>query len=243
MHSHQLAKLAGVTVRTLRHYHQIGILSEPPRSPNGYRRYTVDDLVRLLRIRHLVGLGVSLTEVPSILDDDLHESTTMVLDRIEADIDAKMAQLSAQRDLVRSLRTEGGAPDAPAGLGGDLSKLHSELGLPAEAARFDLDVATLIAQLSGPDVHAAREAIANLSEHATPAFFDAVKQLAQMPPDAPGEQRQRTADALRANLPTASPNTCESADTATTKMLQELQQLHLNSAQLDTLARLRAPRS
>lgn len=241
MRSHQLAELAGVTVRTLRHYHQIGVLPEPPRSPNGYRRYTVNDLVLLLRIRHLVGLGVSLAEVPRVLDDDSHETTATVLDRIEADIDAEMAQLSAQRDLIRSLRTEENPPDAPAGLGGDVSKLHNELGLPAGAARFDLDVATLIARLSGPDVHAARKAIAGLREHGTPAFFDAVKRLAQMPPDAPAEQRQRTADGLRTILLTPLSSDGEPADATTIKMLEELQRLHLNSAQLDTLARLRVP--
>ena len=50
MLSSELAELAGVTVRTLRHYHQIGLLPEPPRSTGGYRRYNVSDLVRLLRI-------------------------------------------------------------------------------------------------------------------------------------------------------------------------------------------------
>jgi DNA-binding transcriptional MerR regulator len=35
----ELADLAGVTVRTIRHYHAKGLLAEPPRDPSGYRRY------------------------------------------------------------------------------------------------------------------------------------------------------------------------------------------------------------
>ena len=49
MRSNDVAKLAGVTVRTLRHYHQLGLLSEPPRRANGYRDYSPADVARVLR--------------------------------------------------------------------------------------------------------------------------------------------------------------------------------------------------
>ena len=52
MRSGEIARLAGVTVRTLRHYRSIGLLPEPNRSDNGYCEYTLDDLLRLLRIKH-----------------------------------------------------------------------------------------------------------------------------------------------------------------------------------------------
>ena len=41
MRSKEIAALAGVSIRTLRHYHQIGLLPEPPRQNNGYRAYSV----------------------------------------------------------------------------------------------------------------------------------------------------------------------------------------------------------
>ena len=53
MKSSEIAKLAGVSVRTLRHYHAIGLLPEPPRGENGYRDYSAGDLARLLRIKRL----------------------------------------------------------------------------------------------------------------------------------------------------------------------------------------------
>lgn len=53
----ELASAAGVTVRTVRHYHSVGLLPEPAKRPNGYREYGTRDL---LRIRRLVALGLTL---------------------------------------------------------------------------------------------------------------------------------------------------------------------------------------
>ena len=69
MKSNELAKLAGVTVRTLRHYHAIGLLDEPPRQANGYRDYRPEDLLRVLRIRQLASLGFPLDQVAGLLDE------------------------------------------------------------------------------------------------------------------------------------------------------------------------------
>ena len=67
--SNELAKLAGVTVRTLRHYHAIGLLDEPPRQASGYRDYRPEDLLRVLRIRQLASLGFPLDQVAGMLDE------------------------------------------------------------------------------------------------------------------------------------------------------------------------------
>ncbi|MGY2061630.1 MerR family DNA-binding transcriptional regulator, partial [Nocardia gipuzkoensis] len=47
----QLATAAGVTVRTVRHYHHVGLLPEPERDASGYRRYGAQAAVDLIRIR------------------------------------------------------------------------------------------------------------------------------------------------------------------------------------------------
>lgn len=47
-----VARMAGVTVRTLHHYDQIGLLRPTARSGAGYRRYSDADLERLQRIFH-----------------------------------------------------------------------------------------------------------------------------------------------------------------------------------------------
>ena len=59
----QLAAYAGVTVRAVRHYHQVGLLPEPERSSSGYRAYDADAVVALIRIRTLAEAGVPLARV------------------------------------------------------------------------------------------------------------------------------------------------------------------------------------
>lgn len=65
----QVARLAGVTVRTLHHYHEIGLLPPSGQSPAGYRRYAADDLERLQRVLFYRELGFPLEEIVTILDD------------------------------------------------------------------------------------------------------------------------------------------------------------------------------
>ncbi|MEU9073629.1 MerR family transcriptional regulator [Kitasatospora sp. NPDC004745] len=65
-----LAKIAKVTVRTLHHYDEIGLLSPAGRTPAGYRRYGEADLDRLQQILFYRELGFPLEEIAAILDDD-----------------------------------------------------------------------------------------------------------------------------------------------------------------------------
>ena len=65
----QVAHLAGVTVRTLHHYDEIGLLAPTDRTPSGYRRYGLADLERLRRILFYRELGFPLDEIATILAD------------------------------------------------------------------------------------------------------------------------------------------------------------------------------
>ncbi len=64
----RLAELSGVTVRTLHHYDQIGLLSPTLRSAAGYRLYTRSDLTRLQRIVVYRRLEMSLDDIADLLD-------------------------------------------------------------------------------------------------------------------------------------------------------------------------------
>jgi len=55
----ELAGLVGISTRAIRHYHQVGLLAEPTRLPNGYREYSLRDAVELARVRRLTELGLS----------------------------------------------------------------------------------------------------------------------------------------------------------------------------------------
>jgi DNA-binding transcriptional MerR regulator len=65
----RVAALSGVTVRTLHHYDQIGILSPGRQALNGYRRYEDGDLDKLRQIMFYRELGFPLEEVAAILND------------------------------------------------------------------------------------------------------------------------------------------------------------------------------
>ena len=65
----QVAELAGVTVRTLHHYGQIGLLEPQDRTGAGYRRYSEDDLDRLRHILFYRELGFALDDIATILND------------------------------------------------------------------------------------------------------------------------------------------------------------------------------
>lgn len=64
-----LAKLAGISVRTLHHYDKIGLLHPGERTEKGYRIYEKAELLRLQQILFYKELGFSLNEIKDILDD------------------------------------------------------------------------------------------------------------------------------------------------------------------------------
>jgi DNA-binding transcriptional MerR regulator len=83
----EVAELTGVTVRTLHHYDELGLLCPSARSEAGYRLYSYDDLARLREILIWRRLGFSLNEIRSLLDDPGHD---------------RLAALERQRDLVEA---------------------------------------------------------------------------------------------------------------------------------------------
>ncbi len=145
MRSTELASLASVTVRTLRHYHQVGVLPEPPRGSNGYRDYTVHDLIRLLRIKRLAALGVSLTAMTSVLDADSDDHSDL-LDQLDAAIDAEIVRLGEQRALVQLIRAQQTAPDLPPELARFIT-MFPLAGRSAAANRVEREQAILVAHL------------------------------------------------------------------------------------------------
>jgi len=70
------AEIAGVTVRTLHHYDEIGLLTPGGRSSAGHRRYDDADLERLQQILLYRELGFTLDEIAAILDDPEVEART-----------------------------------------------------------------------------------------------------------------------------------------------------------------------
>lgn len=74
-----VAKLAGTTSRTLRHYDDIGLLRPSHTGSNGYRYYDEDALVRLQRILLLRDLGLGLPEIGRVLERTVSEEQALAV--------------------------------------------------------------------------------------------------------------------------------------------------------------------
>lgn len=91
----EVAELAGVSLRTVRHYHAVGLLAEPERKANGYKRYGVAHLVRLLRIKRLSDLGFSLAQIGQMGAADEHPADALRV--LDAELGATIARLQRVR--------------------------------------------------------------------------------------------------------------------------------------------------
>ena len=102
----ELAHQASVSVRTLHHYDQVGLLT-PTRSAAGHRRYTEPDVARLTQVVVLRSVGLSLGEIRGCLDSG--EALAATLTRQLRDLDLRVAQTTALRDRLGFIH-----PQAPA---------------------------------------------------------------------------------------------------------------------------------
>ena len=116
----ELAALAGVTIRTLHHYDEVGLLSPSGRTAAGYRRYGRAEVERLLHILVYRELGFDLARIMRILDDPavnaiehlrqqrarLEEQLTRVhtmINGVEAMMNARKAGLNLTREEIREV--------------------------------------------------------------------------------------------------------------------------------------------
>ncbi len=96
----ELAERAGLTVRTLHHYDEIGLLCPARRSPSGHRLYGTLEINRLQQIRSLQQLGFSLEQIATALARDDFSPLRVVHMHLER----AREQLAHQRELVERLQ-------------------------------------------------------------------------------------------------------------------------------------------
>ena len=96
----ELAKRTGLTVRTLHHYDEIGLLSPAERSDGGHRVYDEADVQRLYRIVSLRSLGFPLDAIADALDGQAFDPREAVDDHISR----LEAQVAREQRLLRTLR-------------------------------------------------------------------------------------------------------------------------------------------
>src|SRR5262245_40217907 len=96
----ELAQRTGLTVRTLHHYDEIGLLSPSQRSPSGHRMYGEREVVRLQQIVSLRQLGFSLEQISECLARPRFSALRVV----ELHVERLLEQIEQQRALAERLQ-------------------------------------------------------------------------------------------------------------------------------------------
>jgi len=100
----QLAAYAGVTIKAIRHYHERGLLDEPPRDASGYRRYGARHAIELVKIRTLAEAGVPLARIKELLAADPERFATAI-DEIDRNLQERIEEIQRTRERIARLGT------------------------------------------------------------------------------------------------------------------------------------------
>jgi DNA-binding transcriptional MerR regulator len=108
MHIGELAERAGLSVKTVRYYSDLGLVPESSRTHSGHRRYDAESAVRLDLVRTLRELGVDLATIRRVLDQEADLGG--VAARHALAIDAQIRVLRVRRAVLRALARSNPSP-------------------------------------------------------------------------------------------------------------------------------------
>lgn len=100
----ELAKAAGVSTDTLRHYERKGVLQRPRRAANGYRQYPPEALDRVLLVRRALAFGFTLDELARVLS--VRDRGEAPCGEVRALAAAKLAEVEERLSQLTELRGE-----------------------------------------------------------------------------------------------------------------------------------------
>lgn len=111
IHIHEVANLTKITVRTLRYYDQIGLLTATSKTEGGHRLYSEEDMKKLQQIQFLKGMGYRLQDIKEMLCDakwnwpiSLKSQLVYIMEEQE-----RLGSIeSSLRELINSIAIEGG---------------------------------------------------------------------------------------------------------------------------------------
>jgi DNA-binding transcriptional MerR regulator len=141
----QLADYAGVTIKAIRHYHQRGLLEEPPRDSSGYRRYNARHAIDLVKITTLAQAGVPLASIKELLAADRDRFAAAIAD-IDRRLQERLEELRRSRERIAQLST-GDRLFVSAEVADFLDQLH-ELGVSQDRVQMERDAWILMQSVS-----------------------------------------------------------------------------------------------
>ena len=141
----QLAKYAGVTIKAVRHYHQRGLLEEPPRDSSGYRRYSAKHAIDLVKIKTLAEAGVPLARVKELLAADPDQFAAAIAE-IDRKLQERVEELLRTRERIAQLST-GDRLFVSAEVADYLDRLR-EIGVSQRTVQMERDIWILVQSVS-----------------------------------------------------------------------------------------------
>jgi DNA-binding transcriptional MerR regulator len=129
----ELARAAGVSTDTLRHYERKGVLGAPRRSANGYREYPPEALGRVLLVRRALAFGFTLDELARVLRTrerggaPCREVRALALAKLE-EVESRLRELRELRGELQAILGEWDERLSEAADGGRAGLLESLAG-------------------------------------------------------------------------------------------------------------------
>lgn len=145
----QLATCARVTIKAVRHYHRRGLLAEPSRDASGYRRYTAEHAIQLIKVRTLAEAGVPLARIKELLASNADQFST-AMSEIDRTLQARIDRLQQLRERIAQLDT-GERLFVSADVADFLDQLR-ELGISHRGLRVERDMWILMQAASPVNV-------------------------------------------------------------------------------------------
>jgi DNA-binding transcriptional MerR regulator len=170
----QLADYAGVTIKAVRHYHQRGLLEEPPRDSSGYRRYSAEHAIDLVKIKTLAEAGVPLARIKELLTADPDRFVTAIAE-IDHNLQERAEELLRTRERIARLNA-GDRLFVSAEVADYLDRLH-ELGVSQRTVQMERDIWILLQSVTPKEaavwIADKRDAIGNPEFRAIYVEYDA----------------------------------------------------------------------
>ena len=141
----QLADYAGVTIKAVRHYHRRGLLEEPPRDASGYRRYSAEQAIHLVKIKTLADAGVPLARIKDLLAADPSQFAAAMTE-IDRNLAERVAELVRTRERIARL-PGGDRLFVSAEVADYLDRLH-DLGVSQRTLQMERDIWILLQSVS-----------------------------------------------------------------------------------------------
>src|ERR1700680_3516353 len=132
----QLATYAGVTIKAVRHYHKRGLLEEPKRDSSGYRRYTAEHAIDLVKIKTLAEAGVPLARVKELLAAS-PDRFVAAISEVDRTLQERAKELRRTRERIARL-SAGDRLFVSADVADYLDRLR-ELGVSQRAVQMERD--------------------------------------------------------------------------------------------------------